>query len=199
MQYILTLPQDIDRNQKIPALNGKEFFLVDVIAHILHHLKEQLLLQLRDEGKEFKASDFNWVITVPAISKSRGKDMMLEAGYMVSPNSNCKVVKNFDMHTQLYRAQRLKQCLTREKNYTILVCSFGLDVVCLITCLIFVWNLTSPVEFHLGFHTKLGVHICSCMLRVCITVSRRSTCFGMVSHVQQSVRMAKHALKSSRK
>ena len=199
MQYILTLPQDINRNQKISALNGKEFFLVDVIAHILHHLKEQLLLQLRDEGKEFKASDFNWVITVPAISKSRGKDMMLEAGYMVSPNSNCKVVKNFNMHTQLYRAQRLKQSSTREKNYTILVWSIGLDVACLITCLIFVWNLTSPVEFHLRFHTKLGVlFVVVCFVCALLLVGVAHA-FGMVSHVQQSVRMAKHVLKSSRK
>jgi len=62
---------------------------VDVIAHILHHLKWQLLTLLRDAGyKNLKASDFDWVITVPAIWESKGKSMMLEAGYMVSPNSN---------------------------------------------------------------------------------------------------------------
>ena len=46
--YIFSFPQDIDRNQKISAMNGMQFFLVDVIAHILHHLKCQLLTLLRD-------------------------------------------------------------------------------------------------------------------------------------------------------
>ena len=68
------------------AMNGKQFFLVEVIAHILHHLKCQLLTELRDLGyKEIKASDFNWVITVPAFWKPMGRKMMCEAGYMVSP------------------------------------------------------------------------------------------------------------------
>ena len=67
-------------------MNGKEFFLVDVIAHILHHLKCRLLEVLRDFGyKELKASDINWVITVSAFWESEGKKMMREAGYMVSP------------------------------------------------------------------------------------------------------------------
>ena len=66
-------------------MNGEQFFLVDVIAHILHHLKSILLTELRDFGYELKASDFDWVITVPAIWKSKGKKMMREAGYMVSP------------------------------------------------------------------------------------------------------------------
>ena len=83
-------PQDIDRNQKIFALNGKQFFLLDVIAHILHHLKNRLLMELRDHGTDLNASDFDWVITVPAFWKSRAKALMLEAGYTVSPNSNCK-------------------------------------------------------------------------------------------------------------
>ena len=67
-------------------MNGKQFFLVDVIAHILHHLKNRLLTELRDFGYGLKASDFDWVITVPAIWKSKGKKMMREAGYMVSLN-----------------------------------------------------------------------------------------------------------------
>jgi len=81
---ILSLPQDIDRNQKISALNGKQFFLLDVIAHILHHLKDTLLTELREHGQNLKASDFDWVITVPAIWKPKARELMLEAGYMVS-------------------------------------------------------------------------------------------------------------------
>ena len=86
MQYVFFLPQGIDRNKKIAALNSEEFFLVDVIAHILHELKCLLLTALKKEGyKHLKASDFDWVITVPAIWESEGKKMMLEAGCMVSP------------------------------------------------------------------------------------------------------------------
>ena len=66
-------------------MNGKPFFVVDIIAHILHHLKCRLLTEVRGfVQSELKASDIDWVITVPAIWKSRGKKMMREAGYMVS-------------------------------------------------------------------------------------------------------------------
>ena len=100
--YIFSLPQDIDRNQKISAMNGMQFFLVDVIAHILHHLKCQLLTLLRDFGyKELKASDMDWVITVPAIWKSRGKRMMREAGYMVSPKLKL-LIANYVMLTHIH-------------------------------------------------------------------------------------------------
>ena len=84
---IFSLPQDIDRNQKVTDMNGKEYFLVDVIAHILHDLKCRLLTVVRDFGyQELNASDFDWVITVPAFWKDEGRKMMREAGYMVSPN-----------------------------------------------------------------------------------------------------------------
>ena len=73
-------------------MNGKQFFLVDVIAHILHDLKCRLLTEVKDSGyKELKASDFDWVNTVPAIWKSKGKKMMREAGYMVSPKLKLRV------------------------------------------------------------------------------------------------------------
>ena len=85
VQYMLFVPQDIDRNLKISAMNGKEFFLVDVIAHILHHLKCRLLMEMRDFGYSIKASDIDWVITVPAIWNFRARRMMLEAGDMVRP------------------------------------------------------------------------------------------------------------------
>ena len=89
---ILYLPQDIHRNQKISALNAKQFFLLDVIAHILHHLKDTLLTELREHGQNLKASDFDWVITVPAIWKPRARKLMLEAGYMVSPKLKFAII-----------------------------------------------------------------------------------------------------------
>jgi len=65
----------------VKAANGAEFYLVDVIAHILNWLKNELLKEEKRRG--IKATDFDWVITVPAIWKARGKQMMREAGYKV--------------------------------------------------------------------------------------------------------------------
>ena len=67
---------------------------MDVVAHIIHELKRLLLTTLEKEGyKHLKASKFNWVITVPAIWGSDGKQMMREAGYMVSPKLKCVITR----------------------------------------------------------------------------------------------------------
>ena len=65
------------------AANGKKFYLVDVIAQILKYLKNELLESLTRAGHPLKVTDFDWVVTVPAIWKARGKQMMREAGYKV--------------------------------------------------------------------------------------------------------------------
>ena len=61
--------------------NGTEFYLVDVITHILNWLKKELLNA--EKGRNMDATDFDWVLTVPAIWRARGKQMMREAGYKV--------------------------------------------------------------------------------------------------------------------
>ena len=69
---------------KVKAQNGKEYYLVDVIAQILKHLKTELIENhLSHSLRPLKATEFDWVITVPAIWKARGKQMMREAGYKV--------------------------------------------------------------------------------------------------------------------
>ncbi len=69
---------------KIKSSNGKEYYLVDVIAQILKHLKNELIENhLKRGGIPLEATDFDWVITVPAIWRARGKQMMREAGYKV--------------------------------------------------------------------------------------------------------------------
>ena len=74
----------MSRELKIAAMNGQCFYLVDVIGHILRYLKEEFLLRhLQRGGHSFCISDFDWVITVPAIWKARGKQLMREAGYKV--------------------------------------------------------------------------------------------------------------------
>lgn len=63
--------------------NDNEFYLVEVIAFVLKYLKSQLERHLENTISPLKGSDFDWVITVPAIWKARGKRMMREAAYMV--------------------------------------------------------------------------------------------------------------------
>ena len=76
--------QNVSRAVIIKAKNGKEYYLVDVIAQILKYLKIELIENhLQRGGHPLKATDFDWVITVPAIWKARGKQMMREAGYKV--------------------------------------------------------------------------------------------------------------------
>ena len=75
----------MSREFKIKAENGKEYYLVDVIAQILKHLKIELIENhLQRSEHPLEATDFDWVITVPAIWKARGKQMMREAGYKVN-------------------------------------------------------------------------------------------------------------------
>ena len=84
--------QSVDRTQTVEALNGCSYFLVDVIANILCYLKEQLLCMIHDFGLEsYESTDFDWVVTVPAIWKAKGKRMMREAGYEVIKDTNYTV------------------------------------------------------------------------------------------------------------
>ena len=76
--------QNVNREMKIKAKNGKKYYLVDVIAQILKFLKIELIENhLQRGGHPLEATDFDWVITVPAIWRARGKQMMREAGYKV--------------------------------------------------------------------------------------------------------------------
>ena len=72
---------------KVKAKNGKDYYLVEVIAHILKYLKDELIRLLNASHIHLEATDFDWVITVPAIWRARGKQMMREAGYKVCLNS----------------------------------------------------------------------------------------------------------------
>ena len=86
---LVAYTQSVNRDTKIAASNGKQYYLVDVIAHILKYLKSELISQLRHGGLALEATDFDWVITVPAIWRARGKQMMREAGYKVCFMNDC--------------------------------------------------------------------------------------------------------------
>ena len=62
---------------------GDKYYLVEVIALMLNEIKTSLVDQLSKTIRKLKATDFNWVITVPAIWKGRGKQLMREAAYKV--------------------------------------------------------------------------------------------------------------------
>ena len=96
---------------KVKASNGREYYLVEVIAHMLKYLKDEFIRVLRKSELELKATDFDWVITVPAIWKARGKQMMREAGYMVSlaryVSTECMgVVRTADLQRRSARSGR---------------------------------------------------------------------------------------------
>ena len=65
------------------AFNEESYYLVEVVALILCHLKKKLLAHLSKEAVSFSSTDFEWVITVPAIWNAEAKQMMREAAYMV--------------------------------------------------------------------------------------------------------------------
>jgi len=65
----------------VVADNETEFFLLDVIAHTLSHLKKKVTSSLG--GAMRPELHIDWVITVPAIWDAAGKQMMREAGYKV--------------------------------------------------------------------------------------------------------------------
>ena len=57
--------------------------MVEVIAFVLKHLREELDRFLHSKEYDITASDMHWAITVPAIWKPAAKQMMREAAYLV--------------------------------------------------------------------------------------------------------------------
>ena len=77
---------------QISAFAGENYYIIEIIALMLQHLRttfeKHLSLspyEIKDgsDYRKMKATDFHWVLTVPAIWKSRGKQMMREAAYKV--------------------------------------------------------------------------------------------------------------------
>ena len=68
----------------VRAQDGSQWYLIEVIAFMIRHVKDWLEDQLSRSTTPLKTTDFNWVITVPAIWQARGRGMMREAAYMVS-------------------------------------------------------------------------------------------------------------------
>ena len=76
--------QNISRETVVTSFTGESYYLVEVIAFILKHLKDLLIERLSALAvTPLETTDFDWVITVPAIWDARGKGMMREAAYLV--------------------------------------------------------------------------------------------------------------------
>ena len=67
---------------QIKSLDGTSYYLVEIIAFVLCHLKHVLEEHHTRSGASL--ADLDWVITVPAIWMASGKQMMREAAYLVS-------------------------------------------------------------------------------------------------------------------
>ena len=78
--------QDVSRTTPVSPVNNPDevYYLVDVVALILNHLRDMLYDSLRTGGLDMSRVQFDWVVTVPAIWDIRGKQMMREAAYKVS-------------------------------------------------------------------------------------------------------------------
>ncbi|XP_019859611.1 PREDICTED: heat shock 70 kDa protein 12A-like isoform X2 [Amphimedon queenslandica] len=93
IKTLLERDTSLDRNTQVPSFTGGSYYLIEVIAFILTHLKEKLLTdQLK---RNYKSSDFDWVITVPAIWKARARRMMREAAYMAGLTSDAPGITRF--------------------------------------------------------------------------------------------------------
>ena len=67
----------------IKASNGREFYIVGVIAFILKYLRKELEYYFQLNEYKLTADDFDWVITIPVKWSSGGKYIMREAAYRV--------------------------------------------------------------------------------------------------------------------
>ena len=83
--------QNVNWTYEIVAINGKHFFLLEVIAMILKYLKNKFLaIEVHGSIRgALDMEDFKWVLTVPAMWKARGKQMMREAAYKVRERMVC--------------------------------------------------------------------------------------------------------------
>uniref|UniRef100_A0A4W6D9V3 Uncharacterized protein n=1 Tax=Lates calcarifer TaxID=8187 RepID=A0A4W6D9V3_LATCA len=71
----------LNRDVMIKAANGKSMKALKVFTEALRYLKEDALetIAANTEGRRFIASDFTWVLTVPAIWDPSAKQFMREA------------------------------------------------------------------------------------------------------------------------
>ncbi|XP_019859467.1 PREDICTED: heat shock 70 kDa protein 12A-like [Amphimedon queenslandica] len=88
--------ESVNRNTRVESFSGEKYYLVEVIAFILKYLKDQLIDHFKLTVKPLKTTDFDWVITVPAIWDARGKRMMREAAYLAGLMTEFDGISSFN-------------------------------------------------------------------------------------------------------
>jgi len=76
----------LDRNTQLTAANGKNVDAITVFSISIKYLKDEAVKTIREATKDnfYKAEDFQWVLTVPAIWTAAAKQFMREAAYQVT-------------------------------------------------------------------------------------------------------------------
>ena len=82
--YYYIIIQKLDRQTIVESFTGEKYYLVEVIAFLLKHLRDILIDYISRSTVPFMTTDLEWVITVPALWNAQGKSMMREAAYLVS-------------------------------------------------------------------------------------------------------------------
>lgn len=76
--------QNLSKDTKLKASNGKEIPALHVFSLALKFFKEHALKELNDQSvHRIVTEDIRWVITVPAIWKAPAKHFMRQAAYQV--------------------------------------------------------------------------------------------------------------------
>ena len=90
---------------QIRANNGAEYYLMDVLAQVIKYLKNELIVNtLQRAGYDLEATDFDWVIAVPASWWTRDscKQMMRDAGIKVILAMYSLVTGSYSQYIYLY-------------------------------------------------------------------------------------------------
>ncbi|XP_011402430.1 PREDICTED: heat shock 70 kDa protein 12A-like [Amphimedon queenslandica] len=95
IKMLLKREKNVDRQVLVESFSGEKFYLIEVIAFILQYLKDKLIGLHSRGATPLKTTDFDWVITVPAIWDARGKRMMREAAYMAGLLTKSKRISEF--------------------------------------------------------------------------------------------------------
>ncbi|XP_011406536.1 PREDICTED: heat shock 70 kDa protein 12A-like [Amphimedon queenslandica] len=85
IKNLLERDKSLNRTTQVHSFTGGSYYLIEVIAFILTNLKETLVTHFKGQ---YKSTNFDWVITVPAVWKARARRMMREAAYMAGLTSN---------------------------------------------------------------------------------------------------------------
>lgn len=75
--------QNVKRETKVIAANGKSVSALDVFSLALRYLSKLVIAELSDQGQEITPEKVRWVLTVPAIWSQAAKQLMREAAYKV--------------------------------------------------------------------------------------------------------------------